>query len=285
MVVQARSRWQEVQREKTANALVINYIYLRKAIGYIGFLFPVVLFAGAWSISNSVLSWQWPGSVSGYYFTSMRNVFVGALCVIAAFLIAYSGYNELDRWITNLAGIFALGVAFFPTANPKFHPVWVSYFHHIFSSLMLIFLALMALQFTRTKSSKGEDLRDQLLHLWKALLGRVPPTTHEERGAEKRFEELTKAEQTESQARQKVELQKRIRKWRRSRIYTYCARLILVWIAFALLQNLIHEPAWHLFFFCEVFALWTFAVSWFVKGQTLMKDPPEPSSAAAPANV
>jgi hypothetical protein len=284
-MVRAGSRGQKVQREKTANALIINYINLRKAIGYIGFLFPVALFVGAWSISNSVLSWQWPGSVSGYYFTSMRNVFVGALCVIAAFLIAYSGYNEMDRWITNLAGIFALGVALFPTGNPNFHPVWVSYFYHIFSSLMLIFLALMALQFTRTKPSSGEHLRDQLLHLLKALLGKIPPTAHEVQETEKQLKELAKAEPTGSRARQKMELQKRARKWQRNRTYIYCARLILIWIAFALLQNLIHEPAWHLFFFCEVFALWTFAVSWFVKGQTLMKDPPEPSGAAVPASM
>lgn len=285
-MVRVGSRWPEVQREKKDNALVIKYINLRKAIGYIGFLFPVVLFIGAWSISKkSGFSWYWPGSVSGYYFTSVRNVFVGALCAIAVFLITYIGYDELDRWITNLAGIFTLGVAFFPTANPNFHPLWISYFHHIFSSLMMIFLALMALQFTRKKSSKGEDLRAQLLHLWKALLGKVPPTAEEEQEAEKRLAELETVEPTEDQVRQKVELETRIQKRRRNRIYIYCAWLILVWIALALIQNLFYEPAWHLFFFCEVFALWTFAVSWFVKGQTLMKDPPEPPGTAAPTSM
>ena len=283
-MVRVGSRWQETQREGKENGLIINYTNLRQAIGYIGFLFPVVLFIGAWSISEkSGFTWHWPGSVSGYYFTSMRNVFVGALCAIAVFLIAYSGYNELDRWITNLAGIFALGVAFFPTANPNFHPLWISYFHHIFASLMMIFLALMALQFTRTTSSEGEGLRDQLLHLWKALLGKIPPTVQEEREAETGL--AKQQAETASQVRQKVELEKRIKKRQRNRIYIYCAWLILTWIALAGLQNLFYEPAWHLFFFCEVFALWTFAVSWFVKGQTLMKDPPERAGAAAPASV
>jgi hypothetical protein len=286
MVIRVGSRWQEAQREKETNALIIRYVNLRKAIGYIAFLFPIILFIGAWSISKkSGFSWQWPGSVSGYYYTSVRNVFVGTLCAIAVFLIAYSGYNELDRWITNLAGVFALGVAFFPTANSNFHPHWISYFHHIFSSLMLIFLALMALQFTRTKSSQGENLRDQLIHLRRALLGKVLPTVQEGQEVQEQLAELSRLEPPESNPRQKVKLEKRIQKWRRNRIYIYCAWLILLFIALALLQNLIHEPAWHLFFFCEVFALWTFSVSWFVKGQTLMKDPPEPSGAAAPTST
>jgi hypothetical protein len=278
MVVQVSSRWQEVQRDRNKNALVINYVNLRRVIGYIGFLLPAVLFVGAWSISRkSGFSWQWPASLSGYYFTSMRNFLVGALCAIAVFLIAYCGYNELDRWITNLAGIFALGVAFFPTSNPNFHPLWISYFHQAFSILMMTFLSLMALQFTRTKSSTEEDLRDQLGYLWHAFLGEVPPTAQQETEAQKRLAELEAVAPAESQVRQKIDLQKIARKRQRNRIYTYCAWLILVWIALSLLQNLFYEPAWHLFFFCEVFALWTFAVSWFVKGETLLKDPPEPT--------
>jgi len=62
---------------------------------------PFVLLVG-----NIVISGELPESVSGYYYTGMRNVFVGALCVLGVFLMAYAGYNEFDRWITNLAGLF-----------------------------------------------------------------------------------------------------------------------------------------------------------------------------------
>ena len=53
--------------------------------------------------------------MSGYYYTDMRNVFVGSLCALGAFLGAYDGYDDLDRWITNIAGFCAIGVAFCPT--------------------------------------------------------------------------------------------------------------------------------------------------------------------------
>ncbi len=253
---QANSYWQRT-REKKKGALVLNYRSLRNAIGLIGAGFPIVLFVGA------EIYGQWPESVSGYYFTPMRNVLVGALCAVGVFLMAYSGYNNLDRWITNLAGFFALGVAFCPTANPNFHPHWVSYLHHIFSSLMMIFLALMALQFTRTESSHMGDLPTQLRSLWRALLGRgLSPEAKEARHAR---DELERPEAPN----ERVLLEKIVQKYRRNRIFISCAWLILIWIACALLQNLIKQPTWHLFFFCEVFALWTFAVSWFAKGQLL----------------
>ena len=135
------------QRSKEANQLIISYEYLRKAVGWIGTLLPFVLLVG-----NIVISGGTPESVSGYYYTGVRNVLVGALCILGVFLIAYSGYDELDRWITNLAGIFALGVAFFPTSNPSFRPGVIGVFHQVFAIAALTFMAFMALQFTKTKA-------------------------------------------------------------------------------------------------------------------------------------
>jgi hypothetical protein len=95
-------------------------------------------------VGNIVISGELPGSVSGYYYTGMWNVLVGALCVIGVFLMAYAGYDELDRWITNLAGLFTLGVAFFPTSHPSFHPKIIGDFHYFFAAASMISLALMA---------------------------------------------------------------------------------------------------------------------------------------------
>jgi hypothetical protein len=53
--------------------------------------------------------------MSGYYYTDMRNVFVGALCALGVFLVAYDDYDPVDRWVTNIAGFAAIGVAFCPT--------------------------------------------------------------------------------------------------------------------------------------------------------------------------
>jgi hypothetical protein len=45
----------------------------------------------------------------------MQDVFVGILWAVGLFLISYKGYDSTDNWVTNLSGIFAIGVALFPT--------------------------------------------------------------------------------------------------------------------------------------------------------------------------
>jgi hypothetical protein len=46
----------------------------------------------------------------------MRNLYVGILCAIALFLFSYKGYDRIDSIAGNLACIFALLIAFFPTS-------------------------------------------------------------------------------------------------------------------------------------------------------------------------
>jgi len=54
-------------------------------------------------------------SISNYYYTCLRDVFVVILCAVALFLFAYQGYDKADKWITNIAGIFGVIVAFVST--------------------------------------------------------------------------------------------------------------------------------------------------------------------------
>jgi amino acid transporter len=54
-------------------------------------------------------------SISSYYHTEMRDVFVGSLCAIAMFLLCYRGYERIDAIAGDVACVFALGVALFPT--------------------------------------------------------------------------------------------------------------------------------------------------------------------------
>ena len=99
------------QQSADEDQLVISYLCLRQFVGWIGTLLPIVLLVGV-AISSTQAR---PDSMSGYYYTDMRNVFVGALCALGAFLGAYDGYDCVDRWITNVAGFGAIGVAFCPT--------------------------------------------------------------------------------------------------------------------------------------------------------------------------
>ena len=100
-----------VQRSPEKNQLIVSYMVLRRTVGWIGTLLPIVLPLGNALIFHA----SRPYSMSGYYYTGMRNIFVGALCALGVFLVAYNGYDDVDRWITNIAGASAIGVALFPT--------------------------------------------------------------------------------------------------------------------------------------------------------------------------
>lgn len=54
-------------------------------------------------------------SVSAYYYTPVRNVFVGALVAFGAALFAYHGPTREEEALLNLAGCMSLVVAFVPT--------------------------------------------------------------------------------------------------------------------------------------------------------------------------
>lgn len=87
-------------------------------LGWLGIFLPIVLVV--WSLCSPCGEIQ--ESISAYYYTPARNIFIGILCGIALFLVSYTGFpkNKTDyiseNALTNIAGFLALGVAFFPTS-------------------------------------------------------------------------------------------------------------------------------------------------------------------------
>ena len=59
----------------------------------------------------------WQTSVSGYYYTPVRAVFVGGLMVIGVSLIAIKGSTRWEDTFFNFAGIMAPAVAVLPTSD------------------------------------------------------------------------------------------------------------------------------------------------------------------------
>ena len=98
-------------------SMVGTFLLLRTAIGWIGTLLPIVVIVGDAAFCSGPL----PNSLSDYYYTPMRNILVGALCVLGVFLLLYDVSVRVDRWITNAAGIGVLGVAFLPGSPPVPH--------------------------------------------------------------------------------------------------------------------------------------------------------------------
>ena len=84
---------------------------MRRAIGVLGITLPLILVAGS-SLFGDCKEVQY--SISTYYHTNMRNIFVGFNCAVALFLFAYRGHDWMDNLTGYLGCIFVLGVAFLP---------------------------------------------------------------------------------------------------------------------------------------------------------------------------
>jgi hypothetical protein len=139
--------------EEPGNPLVISYLTLRKAIGYLGIALPVVVAVGAKLLYG--LGMQ--SSVSGYYHTPMRDVFVGILCSLSVFLSAYKGYEKADARAGKLACLFGIGVALFPTLpdHPTHHDKVIGTIHVICAALFFLTLAYFSLKlFRKTDPNK-----------------------------------------------------------------------------------------------------------------------------------
>jgi len=93
------------------HALILSYLDLRKIVGFMSLTLPVVLAVGKIVTGTPGLE----SSISNYYYTDMRNVFVGSMCVIGLFLAACRGYDRRDAIAGTFAGICAIGLALFPT--------------------------------------------------------------------------------------------------------------------------------------------------------------------------
>ena len=146
----------------------INARFIVMVVGLIGLTFPIILVVGAGVLDGCDMI---QSSMSAYYHSIMRNYFVGAICAIAICLFAYNGYAPIDKYTAKVAGVMALGVAFFPTsleeANNCLSYVdilpWVSKVHFISAALLFLCFAFFALViFTQHKSAPSRAKKVRL---------------------------------------------------------------------------------------------------------------------------
>jgi hypothetical protein len=141
-------------KRRASDGLVISYLVLRRAVGIIGIALPFVLVVGKWLLNG----WGIQSSISAYYYTSMRDVFVGSLCAIGVFLLSYRGYERADDVAGNVACVFAVGVALFPTSPPAGATATqtaVGLIHLVFASAFFLTLAYFSLVlFRKTNPAK-----------------------------------------------------------------------------------------------------------------------------------
>src|SRR5262245_31602895 len=120
----------------------MSYLLLRVLIGVIAVLLPFVLVFVNWGIGHG-----FQPSLSGYYYTAMRDTFVGSLCAIGVFLVSYDGYDLPDRLITDVAGLCTICIAFLPTTpgnQPTARQVLIGGLHLTFAGAAFVLLSVMA---------------------------------------------------------------------------------------------------------------------------------------------
>ena len=228
-----------------------RYTYLQKLIGGVAFAFPIlVVFVGQWLDDGA----SWRSSISAYYYARTGNVFVGSLCALAIFFFSYEypsrkGF-KLDRLLSCVAGLMAIGVALFPTpsdgASASGRSNVVGWIHLTCASVLFGALAALSLWFF-TKSdqlpAKHTFWENVQVLVWCPAKFRTPLP---------------------------------VRKRRRNFSYRLCGRAILLSMAVMAYTTL---QGWvdHWFLIFECIAVFAFAISWLIKGDALpwFKDEPD----------
>ncbi|MFM2360538.1 MAG: hypothetical protein RLY16_2531 [Bacteroidota bacterium] len=225
--------------EQKGTIWLTNQDTLRKLVGILGMLLPVLLYVFLW-LDNG--HHQPLPSISHYYYTRVSSIFIIVLSLLAVFLLIYKGEEKMDFYISGIAGLSALVVVLFPTDNlaNECSSVKMPYavtilkksdfrmvLHFVAAAIFLLCLACMSL-FIFTKSNFN-------------IASRTP---------EKKL---------------------------RNRIYRVCGVLIILAIivivagATKLIPNHIFF-GYNLIFWMEVLAVESFGLAWMIKGKSFFVD-------------
>ncbi len=132
------------QVSESTRTLVVSYLSIRRAIGVVGLLLPILLGPFGWLAFRISIQ----DNLSSYYHTPLRDVFVGAMCAIGVFLFCYRGYDWIESWTANLGCMSALGVALFPldaNSDPLRQNSIVGYIHTLSGAVFFMTLAFYSL--------------------------------------------------------------------------------------------------------------------------------------------
>jgi hypothetical protein len=165
-----------------------SYLLIRVIVGLVGILMPTSLFLlDAWALRGG---WVVKGSLSAYYHSGARDLFVGALCVTGFLLITYMAAQRRnwDYWLSTIAGIAVLGVALLPTSRPRlsdaeplcgtsptpagctqlqqaFGETAVAVIHFTCAAIFILSLAALCFLFARREQVHAQNRAQKQLHL------------------------------------------------------------------------------------------------------------------------
>jgi hypothetical protein len=244
----------------STNQVMRSYMVLRNVIGLIAVGLPFAVYLGNWIIFSHhrfgcllPIGNDLPDSLSGYYYSHMRNLFVGGMCAAGVFLFFYRGDDRWETVTTDLAGLFAVGIAFFPTTRPNISPAsscgpvtailpqpsphgtYIAWVHTGCLVGLMAAIAIMALRYTREYS---EDEKNKM---------------------------VAEDQEVERDARLKS---------RNKKFYYGCVAGLIAAGIFAAVQQVFNghlkaEAPW--LFYAELVAFVAFGVAWFVKGRAIVQ--------------
>jgi len=135
--------------------VVLSYLALRRAVGYVALALPFVVAIGWWLFGGHVLE----SSISSYYYTGMRNIFEGSLCAISMFMFCCRGYDRKDEVAGIFSALCAVGVALFPTtpdAGATAHQKDIGAVHYTCAALLFLTLAYFCLVLFKMTAPGGK---------------------------------------------------------------------------------------------------------------------------------
>ncbi len=212
--------------------IIISYITQRRLIGIMGILLPFICIAGGLLFAGTYIQ----KSISVYYYTNMRDFFVGLMSGVSIFLITYKGYGKIDNIVSSLCGLAGFGICFFPCLYAGFPPQPIGIFqinpdasniiHIACAAVFFILLAFNSFFLFTRSSRKPEDFT--------------------------------------------------INKKIRNAIYRVCGIIILISLMMLPIFTLILGPArtdyYKIPLILEIIMLSAFGTSWLIKGETLFRD-------------
>ncbi len=139
------------------------FLKTRLIVGIIGILLPPTVVFGYMIIVGEP---RFKPSLSDYYYTPMRNWFVGSLWAIGAGLLVYLRTKyRADSWISFVAGLLAIAVALLPTSDIHTPTTATSTLHLVCAGILFALLGLMCFLFGRRDRTR-EDRTVQWRRVW-----------------------------------------------------------------------------------------------------------------------
>jgi len=135
----------------------IDHHVLRLIVGLIALLLPLFVI---------LLTTGKPlGSISAAYHDdgAARDVFVGSLFAMAAFLFAYNGDHARQSILSKVAAVSAVCIALFPTSGvsaPDTLATWVGVVHYLSAAVLFAVLAYFCWSFSCSAKSKSGTYRE-----------------------------------------------------------------------------------------------------------------------------